>query len=270
MLLIFLDRVFVCLVKHFVDHQTQIFILYIYTDKLIMIRLTMKSLLHDLQKKQLVWTAANLDQHKERVATGYKQLDEALNGGFPQSGLIHITSVIGCGELRLVIPAIVSRQKDNRLYAFIAPPHLLNAEFLMAQGIELEQVLFIQADTQEKALWSAEQCAKSGACSAVFIWQAKLQQIHAKKLELAALKGNCLSFFFADTKQQADNLPVSLSLSIQRKNSHVEICVNKQKVGWPIPTFSVKVPFKAKLGSPMRYRSKPKHTHNVIAFNAKS
>lgn len=254
--------------KQFLDHQTQLFILYRYTDKLIMIRLEMKSLLHDLQKKQLVWTAANLDQHKERVATGYKQLDEALNGGFPQSGLIHITSVMGCGELRLVIPAIVSRQQEKRLYAFIAPPHLLNAEFLIAEGIALEQVLFIQANTPEQALWSAEQCAKSGACSAVFIWQAKLQQVQAKKLELAALKGDCLSFFFSDAKQQTENLPVSLSLSIQRHNSQVEICVNKQKVGWPIPPFSVKVPFKAKLGSPMRYRSKPKPSHNVVAFNA--
>jgi cell division inhibitor SulA len=258
----------VVFLKQFLDHQTQLFILYGYTDKLIMIRLEMKSLLHDLQKKQLVWTAANLDQHKERVATGYKQLDEALNGGFPQSGLIHITSVMGCGELRLVIPAIVSRQQEKRLYAFIAPPHLLNAEFLIAEGIALEQVLFIQANTPEQALWSAEQCAKSGACSAVFIWQAKLQQVQAKKLELAALKGDCLSFFFSDAKQQTENLPVSLSLSIQRHNSQVEICVNKQKVGWPIPPFSVKVPFKAKLGSPMRYRSKPKSSHNVVAFNA--
>ena len=132
-----------------------------------MIRLNMKSLLHDLQKKQLVWTAADLDQHKERVATGYKQLDEALNGGFPQSGLIHINSTMGCGELRLVIPAIVSRQHENRLYAFIAPPHLLSAEFLIAEGIQLEQVLLIQTETPEQALWSAEQCAKSGACSAV-------------------------------------------------------------------------------------------------------
>jgi cell division inhibitor SulA len=228
----------------------------------------MKSLLHDLQKKQLVWTAANLDQHKERVATGYKQLDEALNGGFPQSGLIHIASIMGCGELRLVIPAIVSRQQENRLYAFIAPPHLLNAEFLLAEGIALEQVLFIQANTSEQALWSAEQCAKSGACSAVFIWQAKLQQVQAKKLELAALKGDCLSFFFSDAKQQTENLPVSLSLSIQRHNSQVEIRVNKQKVGWPIPPFTVKVPFKAKLGSPMRNRLRPKSSHNVVAFNA--
>lgn len=230
----------------------------------------MKSLLHDLQKKQLVWTAANIDQHQERIATGYTQLDKALNGGFPQSGLIHINSIMGCGELRLVIPAIVKRQQENRLCAFIAPPHILNAEFLLAEGIALEQVLFIQASNTEQALWSAEQCAKSGACSAVFIWQDKLQQLQAKKLELAALKGDCLSFFFAHTKYQTDNLPVSLSLSVARKNSQVEVSVNKQKVGWPIPPFSVKVPFKAKLGSPMRYRSKPSIPSNVVAFNAKS
>jgi cell division inhibitor SulA len=177
---------------------------------------------------------------------------------------------MGCGELRLVIPALVNRQQENRLYAFISPPHLLNAEFLVAEGIKLENVLFIQAKTTEQVLWSAEQCAKSGACSAVFIWQSKLQQVQAKKLELAALKGECLSFFFTDAKHQTNNLPVSLSLSIKRQNNQVEICVNKQKVGWPIPAFSVKVPFKARLGSPMRHNIRPKQSDNVIAFNAKT
>jgi cell division inhibitor SulA len=230
----------------------------------------MNSLLDDLQKKKLVWTAANLEYSKERVATSYKQLDEALNGGFPQSGLIHINSLLGCGELRLVMPALISREQENRFYAFIAPPHQLNAEFLVAEGMKLENVLLVQAKTNEQVLWSAEQCAKSGACSAVFIWQSNLQQVQAKKLELAALKGNCLSFFFANTKQQTDNLPVSLSLSMKRQNNQVEICVNKQKVGWPIPSFKVKLPFKARLGSPMRRHIRSEKANNVIAFSAKT
>ena len=227
----------------------------------------MKSLLHDLQKKQLVWTAASLDQHKERVATGYHKLDSALNGGFPQSGLVHVSSLMGCGELRLVLPALVNMQQDKRLCVFIAPPHLLNAEFLLSEGIALDRVLIIQAKSCEEALWSAEQCAKSGACSAVFTWQAKLQQLQAKKLELAANKGQCLSFFFTSKQQQSESLPVSLSLAIHREAEKVEIKINKQKVGWPLAPFTVKVPFKGKLGSPM-HRRRHAQQNNVVAIHA--
>ncbi|MBF7073331.1 translesion DNA synthesis-associated protein ImuA [Glaciecola sp. MH2013] len=228
----------------------------------------MKSLLHDLQKKQLVWTASSLDQHKERVATGYHKLDKALHGGFPQAGLVHVSSLTGCGELRLVLPALVNMQKDARLCVFITPPHLLNSEFLLNEGIALERVLIIQADSSDEALWSAEQCAKSGACSAVFIWQATLQQLQAKKLELAAIKGQCLNFFFTSTQQQSDNLPVSLSLSLQRQNEQIQVKINKQKVGWPLPPFKVKLPFKSKLGSPMR-QGRQASQSNVIALHAK-
>ncbi len=227
----------------------------------------MKSLLHDLQKKQLVWTAAKLDQQQERVATGYQKLDEALNGGFPQSGLVHIASILGCGEMRLVVPALLNMHEDKRLCAFIAPPHLLNAEFLLSEGIDLERVLIIQANSSQEALWSAEQCAKSGACSAVFVWQNTLQQNQAKKLELAALKGQCLNFFFTSGQHQIENLPVSLSLSMKRDKQMVQVKINKQKVGWPLPPFTVKVPFKAKLGSPMRKPMKAQQ-HNVVALHA--
>jgi cell division inhibitor SulA len=227
----------------------------------------MKSLLHDLQKKQLVWTAAKLDQQQERVATGYQKLDEALNGGFPQSGLVHIASILGCGEMRLVVPALLNMHEDKRLCAFIAPPHLLNAEFLLSEGINLERVLIIQANSSQEALWSAEQCAKSGACSAVFVWQNTLQQNQAKKLELAALKGQCLNFFFTSGQHQTDNLPVSLSLSMKREDQQVQVKINKQKVGWPLPPFTVKVPFKAKLGSPMRKPVRVQQ-HNVVALHA--
>jgi hypothetical protein len=89
----------------------------------------------------------------------------------------------------------------------------------------------------------------------------------AKKLELAALKGQCLNFFFTSGLHQIENLPVSLSLSMKRDKQMVQVKINKQKVGWPLPPFTVKVPFKAKLGSPMRKPMKAQR-HNVVALHA--
>lgn len=252
----------------------------------------MNPLLHDLQKKQLVWRAANIEQHKERISTSYQTLDKALNGGFPNAGLIHLKSQIGLGEMRLVLPAIKDKQK---FCAFIAAPYLLNAEFLIAEGIDLEKVLIVDTGTRQRAdkstnkhiteqtLWSAEQCAKSGACTAVFIWHTKIHPNQAKKLELAALKGQCLIFLFENpisnhaSKQSSEqsNLPVSLALSLEKSNDQhtVDIKIDKQKVGWPIPKFSVKVPFKARMGSPMHREHRANrpslHAANVYALHSK-
>jgi len=261
----------------------------------------MNPLLHDLQKKQLVWRAASINQHKERVSTGYKRLDDALNGGFPTSGLIHIHSLVGLGEIRLVLPAIKDKTA-HQLCAFIAPPFELNAEFLLAEGLNLENVMLIDTQDPQQALWSAEQCAKSGACAAIFIWHQKLSITQAKKLEVAALKGDCLGFLFESGKHTLNNLPVSLSMSLERaslrtsqpslplsstdlsdkndaldhqddstdEHQQLSIKVNKQKVGWPIPSFTVKVPFKAKLGSPMQNRRRARsNAANVYALHTK-
>lgn len=229
----------------------------------------MHPLLHDLHKKQLVWSAGQHHTNKAKISSGFTQVDEALQGGFPESGLIHIKSALGLGELRLVLPAVINKSKQQ-LCVFISPPFQLNTEFLLAQGLCLEQVLLIDGIASEDALWSAEQCAKSGACAGIFMWQQQLQHTQAKKLELAALKGNCLSFIFSQQQNNTATLPISLSLSLKRQKSRLLIDVNKQKVGWPMPTFSVKVPFKSRLGSPMqRARLSGNHAANVYALHAK-
>lgn len=239
----------------------------------------MNPLLHDLQKKQLVWRAASIEQHKERVSTGYQTLDKALNGGFPKSGLVHIKSLVGLGEMRLVLPAIKA-QAQKQFCAFVAAPFLLNAEFLIGEGLTLDKVMIIDIThdkhSTEQKLWSAEQCAKSGACAAIFIWHERLQVAQAKKLELAAIKGQCLIFLFEAGKHQQANLPVSLAMSLsrdKRDQQAVNIKVDKQKVGWPLPSFSVKVPYKARMGSPMhKRRGGSRHTlqaANIYALHSK-
>lgn len=250
----------------------------------------MNPILHELQNKQWVWTAAHTKQsvQNEKLLTGFEDLDKVLSGGFPRAGMIHIDSYLGCGEVRLMLSVLQqtiakgtrSEPSENKLFAFINPPFDLNAEFLLAHNISLAQLVVIQAkNNATDALWSAEQCVKSGACHAVFIWQAELNHTHIKKLEVAALQGNsyCVWLDSLQQKQQGkearQNLPLSLSLSVSRINEHLSIKVNKQKVGWAQQSVSIPLPFVGQTNrafkQAIRNRANRNKASNVVAINAK-
>lgn len=232
----------------------------------------MNPILHELESKQWIWTAAKAKQtsaQSTRLETGYEALDKALSGGFPSAGMIHINSYLGCGELRLMLEVLqqkISRTHD-KLWVFIAPPFQLNAEFLLSENISLEQLVVIYPDTDDEALWSAEQCAKSGVCEGIFIWQKKLLHTQIRKLELATLHGASHCFWFDNSEHTTSNLPLSLSLSLRRENEQLQVKINKQKVGWAKPSVSIKLPFKCRTGP--AFRPKPMPMGSVINIHAK-
>lgn len=232
----------------------------------------MNPILQELENKQWIWTAAKVKQasvQNTRLETGYDLLDKALSGGFPSAGMIHISSHLGCGELRLMLEVLQqpSSKDDDKLWVFIAPPFQLNAEFLLSENIRLEQLVLIDPDSHEEALWSAEQCAKSGVCKGVFLWQKKLSHAQIRKLELAALHGASHCFWFDNSEQTMANLPLSLSLSLKRDNDQLKVKINKQKIGWAKPAVKIKLPFTCRTGPALR--SKPKPTTKVVNIHAK-
>jgi len=232
----------------------------------------MNPILHELETKQWIWSAAKTEQmatQKARLETGYGALDQALSGGFPSAGMIHISSYLGCGELRLMLDVLQKQSKEanDKLWIFIAPPFQLNAEFLLSENIRLEQLLVIHPGSDDEALWSTEQCAKSGACEGVFIWQKNLSHMQIRKLELAALHGQSHCFWFDNSEHLGTNLPLSLSLSLKRENEALLVKINKQKVGWAKPSVRVKLPFKCRTGP--AFRAKPKAMGQVVNIHTK-
>lgn len=252
----------------------------------------MNPILHDLHNKQWVWTAANAkQQQKQKRISGFNNLDKVLSGGFPLAGTIHLQSPLGCGELRFMLSILqqqrVQQQKqcseqraeDNteqspqKLYIFINPPFELNAEFLLAHKVALNQLVIVQAKTSAEALWTAEQSVKSGACDAVFIWQNQLKHTQIRKLELAAQQGQSYCVWLQSAlnqNQQASiqsNLPLSLSLCLSRKGENLEVTVNKQKIGWAQGPVKVALPFKSRIKTRFTQQSIPA-THNVIALHS--
>jgi hypothetical protein len=229
----------------------------------------MNPILNELENKQWIWSAAKTLQASSehtRLKTGYEPLDSALSAGFPNAGMIHVSSHLGCGELRLMLKILQHQKRSNghKIWVFITPPCQLNAEFLLSENISLEQLILIHPDSLEEALWSAEQCAKSGVCEAVFLWQKSLKHTQIRKLELAALHGASHCFWFDSSQHKTANLPLSLSLSLQREDQQLKVRINKQKVGWAKAPINIKLGFKSRTGRAFVPRTL--HKSNVVAL----
>ena len=200
----------------------------------------MSTLIQQLRDKRLIWSATEQGQKSKGVRhQGYPELDKRLTDGFPTHGMMEIASALGVGELRLVLPYLKSLMEDGRLMVFIAPPCQVNATMLLAYGIPLSQCLLLTPESDTEALWCAEQCLRSGACSSVILWQQQLQIHQAKRLHHAAEKSHTLHILFHPPATQKLSLPIPFRLSLKAVSEGVKVTVERQKRGWPIPSFIV-------------------------------
>jgi cell division inhibitor SulA len=221
----------------------------------------MKNIISLLQNKRLVWKASHQPSCSfQYTQTGFGEVDEALDGGWPQAGVVSLKSILGVGELRLFLPALKQRcQQSNRLLVIISPPCSINAEMLCEHGFDLQNIILLQPESRDSQLWSAEQCLKSGCCEAVLIWQANLQVHQVKRLQLAAQQGDALNVVFSH-KRVYQSLPFSLSIEVFPTAQGIEVKVNKRRGGWPL------APFKVSMHKRWPQLTKPKNPDNLLHF----
>lgn len=200
----------------------------------------MHELINLLEHKHLIWhgrdkkTVANAAASSNK--SGYATLDDKLKGGLPKSGVVSLNSTCGIGELRLLIPTMLSKK---HLHVFINPPGELCAEFFHHQGFDLNRIFIINTIQKNDALWSAEQCLKSGACSTVLLWQNHIEVHQVKRLQLASKTGACLQLLMRSPQRSNFSLPVTLNADLAPHRLGVEATITKQKGGWPVQAFTV-------------------------------
>lgn len=221
----------------------------------------MNTILEQLKNKRLVWQANQQQQNSRSDSSGYQELDELLQGGFVQTGVVDVDSPIGIGELRLLLPLLYARhQSKQRLLVFIAPPMQVNGEMFAHCGFDLSNLLVVQPHSAAHALWSAEQCLKSGVCHSVLLWHQTLEVAQVKRLQLAAQQGEALQFIFRHHHQLQLSLPVCLAMKLRATEQGIGVQVTKRKGGWP----------KQEVNICMRQHwpalTFPEHTDNVVAF----
>ncbi len=193
----------------------------------------MQDIIQHLKSQHLVWQAnvTKADSQQFLNSSGFPELDTLLGGGLPPHGVVDMESVGSIGELRLLAPYLKSSLARG-VTAFIQPPALMNPLFLHGIGLDINQVWVITPKHPRDALWAAEQCLKSGACSNVLLWQEELEIHQVKRLQVASEQGSCPLFMLKPTRPNRLSLPVSLSLKVQGHEQGVSVEVLKRKGGW--------------------------------------
>lgn len=193
----------------------------------------MNNLITYLKNKNLVWQGQMHTAAEQVCTSGYPELDEWLQGGIPKQGVVAIDTDIGIGELRLLLPYALARQtQQSKLLVFIAPPLNINGEMLAEMGFDLSGVLLLTPDSQQDALWAAEQCLKSDCCHTVLSWLTDLEIHQIKRLQLAAKQGNAVQFIFQKQRNGSLSLPVTMSLSLEPQVKGLRIKMNKRIGSW--------------------------------------
>lgn len=173
-------------------------------------------------------------------ATGWSRLDEALpTGGWPEGALSEVLiPADGLGELQLVWPVLarLSQPKDS-VIALVAPPYRPYPPAWHAAGVRLGAVQRIEARTPKEALWAAEQCLRSGACSAVLCWPWQADDRALRRLQVAAETGQALGFAFRPMKAAANPSPAALRIALDAEPRQLRVlkCRGGHPPAQPIP-----------------------------------
>jgi len=150
------------------------------------------------------------------LPTGNAEIDALLpGGGWPVGALIEVlASPCGIGELSLFLPALARLAQAGRRIVAIAPPYPPYAPALEAAGVPARQVLVIPDTDSKDALWSAEQCLRSGCLGATLTWVRDADERALKRLQLAAEGGAMLALAFRPPEAERNFSPAALRLKL--------------------------------------------------------
>ena len=160
--------------------------------------------------------------------TGLAELDALLpGGGWPRGCLSEILiGQDGIGECSLVLPALAALTQARRRVALIAPPYIPYAPALAAAGVDLGQVVHIDAGAADTH-WTAEQCLRAGCCGAVLNWLPQADYRQLRRLQLAAETGSAIGFVFRPLGAASEASPAALRLRVTTSNSGPQVEVLK-------------------------------------------
>ncbi len=120
----------------------------------------------------------------------------------------------GIGEVRLLVPVLRKLTREPRIVILLAPPHVPYAPALHSFGIDVSQLLIVQADNAADRLWAVEQSLKSNEFGALLAWlpQERTRPEHLRRLQMAALSARGPVFLFRQLPAQFESSPAPLRL----------------------------------------------------------
>jgi len=198
----------------------------------------MKATVAQLAQLPGVWRGGELEHAIQPVvATGHAALDRELPGsGWPTGTLTEVLhDAAGIGEISFLAGALARASGDDRLIAWIAPPHLPYAPALAAAGIPLDRCLVVRPANRDDSLWAAEQALRSGACGAVLFWLPSDEYAWLRRLQMAAESGRAMAVLFRSTAAERLSTPAHLRVMLSREQGALEVRIPKRR-GPPLAT----------------------------------
>jgi cell division inhibitor SulA len=92
-------------------------------------------------------------------------------------------------QMTMLLPLLAQLSKDDRWFAWIAPPATLPKALLEAAGIDLNKIMLLQPDQNHSTYDLACQALQAGTCHAVITWPGQLDKEELTDLEAAARNG---------------------------------------------------------------------------------
>ena len=177
-----------------------------------------------LLESRRIWRGQPAPRAPSAQPTGFDLLDDALpDGGWPETALTELLlPADGVGELRLLWPTLARLSRADGMIALIAPPYLPFAQAWANAGVRLNRLQVIRTDPRN-ALWAAEQCLRSAACSAVLCWPHQANDRALRRLQVAAETGQCLGFAMRPMKAAANPSPAALRIAIDAAPAQLRV-----------------------------------------------
>jgi protein ImuA len=167
-----------------------------------------------------VWHAHALATAPVRVqATGNGALDAQLpGGGWPVGGMTEVLQTDGAHcEWRLLLPALARCGQGP--VVLVGAPFVPFAPALAAQGLAVQRLLWMAAQTLAQRLWAAEQALRCAEVDAVLAWLPAgradtVRTDQLRRLQMAASGYNKLLFVMRPAAAWADASPAVLRLQV--------------------------------------------------------
>ena len=177
-----------------------------------------------LLESRRIWRGQPAPRAPSAQPTGFDLLDDVLpDGGWPETALTELLlPADGVGELRLLWPTLARLSRADGMIALIAPPYLPFAQAWANAGVRLNRLQVIRTDPRN-ALWAAEQCLRSAACSAVLCWPHQANDRALRRLQVAAETGQCLGFAMRPMKAAANPSPAALRIAIDAAPAQLRV-----------------------------------------------
>ena len=92
-------------------------------------------------------------------------------------------------NFQLLMPLLAQLSRDDRWFAWIAPPLKLPKHWLLEAGIDINKIMMLKPRGSHDTLALARKALATGTCHAVISWPGQISEEQLLQLQVAARQG---------------------------------------------------------------------------------